>query len=194
MKLSFPPAFAAGALLLALASLGSAAKAQGYRDHDGDGDRAREVYCASNDDRGTRCPMPWRDSVLAQQMSRAACVEGETWGSDPYSVWVKDGCRGNFGNARDYRYGDGWHDRGRYDHDDRDDRDDRGDDREVYCASNDNRGARCQMPWRRSALSRQMSNAACIEGQTWGSDPYSVWVKDGCRGQFREARGGYRHW
>ena len=66
--------------------------------------------------------------------------------------------------------------------------------REVYCASNDNRGARCQVPWRHAELSRQMSDAPCIEGQTWGSDRYSVWVKKGCRGQFREARGGYRHW
>lgn len=181
MKLSFPPAFAAGALLLALTSLGCVAHAQGYGDRDGDGDRTREVYCASNDGRGTRCQMPWRDSMLAQQMSRTACVEGETWGRDPYSVWVKGGCRGNFRDARAFGWPGGDHRR-------------RGDDREVYCASNDNRGARCQMPWRRSALSRQMSNAACIEGQTWGSDPYSVWVKDGCRGQFREARGGYRHW
>lgn len=151
----------------------------------------QQAYCASNDNRGTRCRMPWRDSALVQQMSSAACIEGQTWGSDPYTVWVKDGCRGNFGEARGWWRGgyDGY----RNDRDDRDDGDDRGG-AEVYCASNDNRGARCQMPWRRATLSRQMSNAACIEGETWGSDPYSVWVKDGCRGQFRAAWGGRGGW
>lgn len=141
--------------------------------YDRGGDQ-QQVYCASNDTRGTRCRMPWRDSALAQQMSKAACIEGQTWGSDPYTVWVKNGCRGNFSDARGWR-------RGGYGNAD-------GGGAEVYCASNDNRGTRCQMPWRRAALSRQMSDAACIEGQTWGSDPYSVWVKGGCRGQFREAR------
>ncbi|MEW9572370.1 DUF3011 domain-containing protein [Rhodanobacter sp. Si-c] len=44
------------------------------------------------------------------------------------------------------------------------------------------------------ALSRLMSDAACIEGRTWGSDPCSVWVKGGCRAQFRDARGGRPRW
>lgn len=148
------------------------------------GGRNDEVYCASNDGRGTRCQVPWRDSVLSQQMSKAGCIEGRTWGSDPYSVWIKDGCRGNFRDARG-GYGGGRPGYGGGD---------RGPGREVYCASNDSRGARCQMPWRYSELSRQMSSASCIEGQTWGSDPNSVWVKDGCRGQFVEARGGRPRW
>ena len=144
----------------------------------GQGGRGQEVYCASNDNRGTRCQMPWRDSSLAQQMSKTACIQGRTWGSDPHTVWVKDGCRANFRDARGYGgrpgHGGGPGYSGQ----------------EVYCASNDNRGTRCRMPWRSSALSRQMSSAACIEGRTWGSDPYSVWVKDGCRAQFREGRWG----
>lgn len=176
MRTALKTGLAACVLLLAAGFASSDALAQRY------GDRGRDqqqVYCASNDGRGTRCQMPWRDSVLAQQMSKAACIEGRTWGSDRYSVWIKDGCRGNFSDARGYGrpgYGGG-----------------RGD-QEVYCASNDNRGTRCQMPWRYSELSRQMSNAACIEGRTWGSDPYSVWIKGGCRGQFREARGGRPRW
>lgn len=151
------------------------AKAQRYG-----GDRGPQpVYCASNDTRGTRCQMPWRDSVLVQQLSNAPCIEGQTWGRDPYSVWIKGGCRANFSDARGYgRPGYGGPGPGQ----------------EVYCASNDNRGARCQMPWRNSVLSRQMSNAACIEGSTWGSDRYSVWVKGGCRGQFRDAYGARPRW
>ena len=182
MRIAFKIALAFGALPLAAGVAPGEARAQ---DH-GDRGREQQVYCASNDNRGTRCQMPWRDSVLAQQMSRAACIEGRTWGSDPYSVWIKGGCRGNFSDARAY----GWRDRdhGRHDRDD-----DRGG-QEVYCASNDNRGTRCRMPWRNSVLSRQMSDAACIEGRTWGSDPYSVWVKGGCRGQFRDTRDERPHW
>ena len=83
---------AVGVLLLATGFAARDAQAQRY------GDRGQQqVYCASNDSRGTRCQMPWRDSVLAQQMSQAACIEGRTWGSDRYSVWVKGGCRGNGG-------------------------------------------------------------------------------------------------
>jgi len=183
MRTAFKIVLAIGVLLLLAAGFASGgALAQGYGDRGGD----QEIYCASNDGRGTRCQMPWRDSVLARQMSKAACIEGRTWGSDPYSVWIKGGCRGNFRNARGYGRYD--RDRGRYDRDD-----DRGG-REVYCASNDNRGTRCQMPWRYSVLSRQMSDAACIEGRTWGSDPYSVWVKGGCRGQFRDAQGDRPRW
>jgi hypothetical protein len=160
---------AGGMLLLAAGLAPREALAQGY----GDRGQDPQVYCASNDTRGTRCQMPWRDSALAQQMSKAACIEGRTWGSDPYSVWIKGGCRGNFRNARAWdRPGHGGQGG-----------------QEVYCASNDNRGTRCRMPWRYSVLSRQMSGAACIEGRTWGSDPYSVWVKGGCRAQFRDARG-----
>lgn len=168
------------------------------------GSGQQQVYCASNDNRGTRCRMPWRDSVLAQQMSDSACIEGRTWGSDPYSVWIKGGCRGNFVDARGwgrrgYGYGyDRGYGRGDYDGDDGYgrggyDSGNRGR-AEVYCASNDNRGARCQVPWSRAVLSRQMSQSACIEGETWGSDPYSVWVRGGCRGQFRAAWGGRGGW
>ena len=173
---------------IVLAAVCMFAAAAGFAPHDAQAQRygggRDEVYCAS-DGGGTRCQMPWRDSVLSQQMSKAACIEGRTWGSDPNSVWVKDGCRGNFRDARGGRPGYGGGGRPGYGN---------GPGREIYCASNDGRGSRCQMPWRYSEMSRQMSSAACIEGRTWGSDPNSVWVKDGCRAQFVEARGGRPRW
>src|SRR5690348_10453435 len=99
MHIALKKVLAVGVLLLASGFAVRDAQAQRY----GEGG-PRQVYCASNDSRGSRCQMPWRDSVLAQQMSRAACIEGRTWGSDPYSVWIKGGCRGNFSDARAY----GW--------------------------------------------------------------------------------------
>lgn len=61
---------------------------------------------------------------------------------------------------------------------------------QVYCASNDNRFARCQVPWRDAALMQQMSKTRCIRGQTWGFDRSGIWVDKGCRGQFGPAYGG----
>ncbi|HEY9131019.1 MAG TPA: DUF3011 domain-containing protein [Dyella sp.] len=193
--------FTAASVLAGFAGMGLSydAEAQRYRDDDRDGYRD-DVYCASNDGRDARCRTPWRDSEMAQQMSRASCIRGRTWGNDRYGVWVTDGCRATFREARrgggrpdyaparpspvegpdyvyarpDIAYRPGYND---------------GPGREVYCASNDSRGSRCQMPWRYSELSRQMSKSPCIYNQTWGSDPHSVWVKQGCRGQFVEARG-----
>lgn len=57
----------------------------------------------------------------------------------------------------------------------------------VYCASNDNRFARCQVPWRDAELVQQMSKVRCERGQTWGFDRGSIWVDRGCRGQFAPA-------
>lgn len=60
----------------------------------------------------------------------------------------------------------------------------------AYCASNDGRFARCQVPWRDAELVQQASKARCIRDQTWGFDRYGIWVDRGCRGQFAPARGG----
>ena len=61
----------------------------------------------------------------------------------------------------------------------------------AYCASNDNRFARCQVPWRDAVLVQQASKVACVRGQTWGFDRNGIWVSGGCRGQFAPARGGW---
>jgi hypothetical protein len=59
----------------------------------------------------------------------------------------------------------------------------------TYCASNDNRFARCQVFWHDAILVQQSSKAACIRGKTWGFDRNGIWVNGGCRGQFAPARG-----
>jgi hypothetical protein len=61
----------------------------------------------------------------------------------------------------------------------------------AYCASNDNRFARCQVPWRDAELVEQKSKTRCVRDQTWGFDRQGIWVDRGCRGQFAPARGGW---
>lgn len=180
----------------ALLSGSAPVRAQGWND---------PVRCASNDGHYARCVMPWRDARLMKQESKAACVRGDTWGVERGVLWVDRGCRGLFvagdrwggGGRDDDRYDDRYRDR----YDDRDDRQhDRDDDRgywrpgpgwdrqiRLQCDSNKKRYQMCQVdvgPRGHARLVRQMSDARCTEGYSWGWNRAGVWVAHGCRGQF----------
>jgi Protein of unknown function (DUF3011)/Beta/Gamma crystallin len=57
----------------------------------------------------------------------------------------------------------------------------------VTCESNNGKRRYCPIgdPRQSVELSRQISNAACIRGQSWGNDNRGLWVDRGCRAQFR---------
>jgi len=69
---------------------------------DDDGDRhghgqGRLLRCESNDGRVQHCTAAGsRGAELVRQLSRAACVQGRSWGWDRGGVWVSEGCRGEF--------------------------------------------------------------------------------------------------
>lgn len=53
--------------------------------------------CESIDGAPRHCPADTRGGVrLVRQLSRAECIEGRTWGSDPRGIWVEEGCRAEF--------------------------------------------------------------------------------------------------
>ena len=53
--------------------------------------------CASSDGRQNYCRVNIRRGVeLQRQVSRSACVQGQSWGWDRGGVWVSNGCRGEF--------------------------------------------------------------------------------------------------
>ena len=156
------------------------------------------IRCESQDGHFNQCRVPWRDAALVRQESKGACIRGESWGVDERGLWVDHGCRGLFAEAargsrhddrrggdRDDRYGD----RGRPD-------DDRGGwqpgpgwDRPIRldCHSNQSRYQLCQVDVGRHGrvtLERQVSDAACREGYSWGWNRAGVWVAHGCRAQF----------
>lgn len=55
----------------------------------------------------------------------------------------------------------------------------------VVCSSVDNRYRECAVPFRgRAVLNQQISQSACVEGQSWGQKPGMVWVNRGCRARF----------
>ena len=56
----------------------------------------------------------------------------------------------------------------------------------VTCESVDQRQVECGMDTRGEVrVSRQLSRTRCVRGDTWDLNRHSVWVKDGCRAEFR---------
>jgi len=152
------------------------------------------VRCVSNDGHYARCAVPWRYVELYKQESKAACIRGESWGMDHGTLWVDRGCRGLFGPAGRAGYDDRYGDR----HGDRRDRGygDAGGWRpgpgwnrriSLQCDSNKKKYQMCQVDVGRNGrvrLGRQLSDANCVEGYSWGWNRAGVWVAHGCRGQF----------
>ena len=143
------------------------------------------IRCESNDSRPRECATGGGRVVLERQHSRAACIEGRTWGQSRGGVWVSQGCRADFrvlGYDGGYAGGDYGYPGGPYGN--------------AYgntfrCESNDSRPRQCAINGRGELmLTRQLSRAACIEGRTWGQDRGGVWVSNGCRAEFSLIRGG----
>jgi hypothetical protein len=63
--------------------------------------------------------------------------------------------------------------------------------REVICSSVNNRYVECRVPFRGAAvITQQISQAACVEGRSWGNRVGAVWVSRGCRARFGIVRTG----
>lgn len=133
----------------------------------------RTIRCESTDRRQRTCDTGWRRAVLVRQLSDSRCVEGRSWGSRDGRVWVDDGCRGEFAEARGWGPGPG----------PGPGRDSR---YSVTCSSTDNRQRRCDWDPRqgRPFIVRQLSDSRCEEGRTWGWRGDMIWVDDGCRARF----------
>ncbi len=57
--------------------------------------------------------------------------------------------------------------------------------REVICSSINSQYRECSVPFRGTAvITQQISQSACIEGQSWGNKAGAVWVNRGCRARF----------
>jgi hypothetical protein len=132
------------------------------------------VICSSNDRRRRECRTPFSGRpALVENISGTRCIEGVSFGGAGGVKWVDQGCRGRFTQARG-----GWNPGP-------------GTGQVVRCESQNNRERVCPVNFRnRAVLVRQLSGARCIEGQTWGQRGNSIWVRNGCRGEFAEGRGG----
>ena len=141
--------------------------------------RSGIVDCRSIDERDQYCPADTRAGVrLVEQLSRAACEEGVTWGYDRRGIWVTNGCAGEFELVL---HGVGQRsERDRYRHP--------GETAAaptVVCESLDFRYRRCSASVKRHVdLVEQLSKSACRHGESWGWDANGVWVDRGCAAAF----------
>lgn len=130
------------------------------------------VRCESNDGRWNRCPANTRGDVeLVRQLSRSACIRGQSWGTDARGIWVNGGCRADFRvESRGHGGGPAVE--------------------RFRCESADGAPRFCPVDARgQIRLVRQLSRSPCTEGRTWGRDRGGVWVEQGCRGEFEVTRG-----
>ncbi len=142
------------------------------------------IDCISRGYNYQRCDVPWRDARLVRQLSDTQCIRGRTWGIDPRGfLWVDRGCAGRFvpagfgpgpgpgGPPPGYwQPGPGWDNRF-----------------EMTCGSPQYRYAFCAVDvggGGRVSIRRQTSDAACVEGRSWGWNRGGVWVDQGCSAVF----------
>lgn len=164
--------------------------------------QALRMSCSSDDMRRHVCPVDTTGGVqMVHQKSDAKCIQNRSWGYDNHGIWVDHGCRAEFEvgaqappvvEHRDHDH-DRDQDRG-YDRDHDRDRDGRRDNQFagwgesylVYCSSDAMERVWCPADSRFGVhLVRQRSEAACIEGQTWGYGKRGIWADRGCRADFR---------
>lgn len=134
------------------------------------GTSEQRVRCESYGAGEQFCRAPNNGRVrFLRNLGPVSCNEGRNWRSDRNGITVREGCRGEFalmGNTPS-----GWNDQGSGEVEMRCDSDDG---RESFCAIN-NRGIR---------LTRTLSRAPCVEGNSWRADSRGIYVRGGCRGQF----------
>ena len=121
------------------------------------------MVCESNDGRYRECRTGFRGpAAITQNISSTRCLEGQNWGSRLGMVWVDKGCRGRFVEAM-------------------------ADNRTIRCESPKFQYRECRTGFRGQVLlTRQISQARCIEGQTWGQRDDMVWVNRGCAAEFTQ--------
>ncbi len=131
--------------------------------------RARRVVRCESSGRVESCPVVLRGLPvrLIRQQSLLPCREGRTWGHGRNEIWVSRGCKGQFEIAAED--GSGFVDVPR----------------QVVCESRSELRRECGVTVeRRVTLVRQLSNATCEEGRSWGWDRNGIWVDKGCRAEF----------
>lgn len=132
------------------------------------------VQCESRDYRYQFCPAngPVDNVFLIEQLSRSACIHGQTWGWDRRGIWVDRGCEAVF-DVRMFRPAPvPMPDAGA---------------RMVSCESHNYQYEFCGVPEEIAfaQLANQRSRSACVEGRTWGWRPNGIWVSGGCEGDFQ---------
>ena len=135
------------------------------------GKAAAEIPCSSEDGEKHYCEADTRHGArLVRQRSTASCKENESWGYDEQGIWVDKGCAGDFTLGGGHAGTEpGGTEVGQT----------------LTCASENGRRTQCPADTTNGVqLVRQLSEARCKEGSSWGHDKNGIWVDKGCRGEF----------
>jgi len=138
----------------------------------GNGSYTTRMTCESSGGARQQCPIAGATAIrLVRQISTSPCRLNQTFGMGFGHIWVSTGCRGEFdvtvGGSPGYPGpGTGMPDR-------------------VTCESSNGQRTECRI--RNGAqvqLVKQLSSAACVRNNTWGTGVGVLWVNKGCRGEF----------
>jgi hypothetical protein len=120
---------------------------------------------------------------MVKQRSDARCEQGYSWGRDHHGVWVDHGCRADFEVVRRDNYRDDAYRSDDYDR--------RAGIQAITCSSDDMNRHYCPADTHGGVrLYKQLSDARCEEGYSWGFDEHGIWVDRGCRADFQTGTGG----
>lgn len=144
--------------------------------HEETSQQRETLLCESNGPRRFCAADTFGHVELIRQLSKRACIEGETWGSNGRGIWVDGGCRAEFALGR----------RSGREHDYESDHHDHHDSiRTVVCESDFGHTHHCAVDRASGVdLRRQLSRTACERDRTWGRDHDGIWVSNGCRAEF----------
>lgn len=123
------------------------------------------VTCESIRKQRRECVVPPDATVrLVRRLGPSACEPGRGWGRDGATLWVDRGCRAEFSvtpaAAR----------------------------RVVTCGSAEPGRQSCPtLPDAEVVLVRQVGEASCVRGRTWGYEAGTIWTEGGCRAEFEVA-------
>jgi hypothetical protein len=139
-----------------------------------------QLTCESQSTGREECPIPQGAQVrLVRQISQSPCRLNDTYGTGQGYVWVAKGCRAEFevtvpgvapatGPVTGPITGGGY-----------------GTTSRVVCQSVGNAQRECPIPEGASVrMVKQVTTAACREGETWGTGATFVWVNRGCGAEF----------
>ncbi len=123
------------------------------------------ITCSANSDDKLRCKTDTSKGVtFVRQISGSPCNEGQTWGWDGSGIWVSHGCRAVFALGSSSSAGIP---------------------ETIKCSSDDEHWHFCPADTHGGVrVSRQISEAACTQGTSWGYDDRGIWVDRGCRAEF----------
>jgi hypothetical protein len=142
------------------------------------------VTCESRSAEREECPIARGAQVrLVRQISQNPCRLNDTYGTGQGYLWVAKGCRAEFEVSE--RGGAGgpvtgpaqvWNGPATT---------------RLVCQSIGNTQQQCPIPrGARVELAKQVTSAACRQGESWGVGPNFVWVNRGCGAEFEVTRTG----